>query len=71
MFFKVRAFFETYSKSHIANKLEKTFVDYFLLEDEKKVLDFANPHNLLKINALEKTLLVIYLQEISKNEVHK
>jgi hypothetical protein len=61
MFFKDRAFFETYSKSHIQNKLEKTFVDYFLLEDDKKLIDFAKPQHLEKLNALEQVMLVIYL----------
>lgn len=30
IFFKDRAYFETYVKEYIANKIEKTFVDYFL-----------------------------------------
>ena len=33
IFFKDRAYFETYVKQYIANKIETSFVDHFLSQD--------------------------------------
>jgi hypothetical protein len=71
LYFKDRAFFETYVKNYIRNKIEKTFVDFFLLEDEASLVEFSLPQNLLKLNAMEQALLVIFLAEVSKTEGHR
>jgi len=38
LFFKDLAYFETYVKEFLVNKLEKTFVDYFLLQYKTELL---------------------------------
>jgi hypothetical protein len=53
IFFRDRAYFETYVKAHIANKLEQSFVDHFLLQNEERLLVHARPEQLIKLNALE------------------
>ena len=61
LFFKDRAFYETYVREYINDKIEKTFVDYFLLQDARKLKEYTQSHNLELLNAMEKAMLVIYL----------
>ena len=41
IFFKDRAYFETYVKDYIANKIEKTFVDHFLALNRQKLVVYS------------------------------
>ena len=61
LFFKDRAYFEGYIKPFLMNKIEKTFVDYFLLEDNEGILNYSSLDKITKLNAMEKVLLLIYL----------
>jgi hypothetical protein len=55
-------------RQYIANKLEQSFIDNFLLEKRSRLLVHSEPQNLENLNALEQVLLVIYFAEISLDE---
>lgn len=38
--------------------MEKTFFDYYLLEDHAKILEFKHFHKISVLNTLEKCLLI-------------
>ncbi|CAD8142905.1 unnamed protein product [Paramecium octaurelia] len=65
IFFKDSAFFETYTESYIKNKIEKSFIDYFLLKDDAALRQYGSMQKITELNALEQALLVIYFAEIS------
>jgi len=46
IFFKDRIYFEQVVKPYLASKMEKTFVDFYLLEMFEKVLPFATVDNI-------------------------
>jgi len=59
---KDKEFFEKIVKPFIENKMEKTFIDYYLLRDSKQLHKYANkPHFYKKLNHLEKCLLIEFL----------
>lgn len=51
-------FFGKVVKPFIQNKIQKTFVDHYLLDDQDEVESYAQPQNLLKLNCMEQCLLV-------------
>lgn len=53
IYFKDLAYFETYTESYIKNKIEKSFIDYFLLKDEAVLRDYGSMAKLKDLNALE------------------
>ncbi|CAD8054410.1 unnamed protein product [Paramecium sonneborni] len=65
IYFKDSAFFETYTESYIRNKIEKSFIDYFLLKDDEMLKYYGSMQKISYLNALEQALLVIYFAEIS------
>ncbi|KRW99096.1 hypothetical protein PPERSA_07349 [Pseudocohnilembus persalinus] len=65
LYIKDKPFFEEVVKPFIANKIEKSFVDYFLLDDKQVLNQYAQTHQLSLMNYMEKCLLVSYL---AKNE---
>lgn len=68
LYFKDREYFDKVVKSFIACKLEKTFVDYYLLDMFEFVLEFAYLPKLTHLNALEKCLLLEALVRHGKKE---
>ena len=58
LFLKDSKFFEKVVKSFISNKIEKTFVDYFLIGDLKQIFSYAELVKFRLLNAMEKVLLV-------------
>lgn len=40
--FKDPAYFETFIKVYLINKFEKTFIDYFLLRNKSKLLEYCS-----------------------------
>ncbi len=62
-YFKDRPYFDTYVRGYLSNKIEKTFVDYVLLEDEKNIKIFTSNPVIVTLNTLEKILLINYLKE--------
>ena len=61
LFFKDRAFFETFVQPFLKNKIEKSFVDYFLLQNREIILKFNSLGEIHKLNAMEKVLLIVFL----------
>jgi hypothetical protein len=53
-------------KPFIYNKIEKTFIDYFLLNHEKKLEEYSSVENISLLNALEISLLLIYVHPKDK-----
>ncbi|CAD8194852.1 unnamed protein product [Paramecium octaurelia] len=68
LYFKDPAYFETYISKYISNKIEKSFIDYFLLKDKNALSKYAQVTLFKQLNALEQALLVIYFQEIIGNK---
>jgi hypothetical protein len=51
-------FFDQVVKGFISSKMEKFFMDYFLIDDFTEVLKFATQDNQSKLNYFEKCLLI-------------
>ncbi|CAD8117145.1 unnamed protein product [Paramecium sonneborni] len=64
LYFKDTGFFETVIRNHIKNKIEKSFIDYFLLQDHAALQQYEQVQQFQQLNGLEQALLVIYNQEI-------
>ena len=62
LYFHDKDYFNNFLQPFIVNKLEKTFVDYFLIKNEKKLEEFSRVENMSKLNALEIILLLIYTE---------
>jgi len=62
VYFKDTEFFDLVVKPHIKNKLEKDFIDYFLLDDKKKLREFLRP-DFIRENAHEQVLLLLSLKD--------
>ena len=72
LYFRDRPFFDCVILPFIANKIEKTFVDFFLLSDEARVLENASPEVIDQLNAMETILLVITLmRQPGRKEFHE
>ena len=57
-------FFANVVKPFLMNKMEKTFIDYYLLQDYAKLKEIANRHSQVqRLNHLEKALLVEAIAE--------
>ena len=60
LYFKDKAYFEVYVSQFIANKLEKTVVDYFLLQNEQEMQKYRRTELFDKLNPMEKSLVGLY-----------
>jgi hypothetical protein len=58
IYFKDPSFFKTCVRPFLKNKIEKTIIDYALLEDEAKIKELASPENSDRWNAMELALAV-------------
>jgi hypothetical protein len=58
LYFKDEKYFNSTIKPTISSKIEKTLIDYFLLEEYKKVTEYAHVSNFDSLNALEQCLLI-------------
>lgn len=58
IYFKDREFFDKVIKPFITNKLQKTFVDLYLLGNEEEVIEYAQIEKFLLLNAFEKCLCI-------------
>jgi hypothetical protein len=67
LFLKLKdtAYFETTVKPYVQAKMEKTFIDFYLLEDAR-VLTYASLDKTATLNALEKCLLISALTKHNK-----
>ena len=66
LYFHHNDFFNKYIYPIIKYKSEKTFIDFFLLNDINKLKEYSNPQNIKQLNVFEKCLL-IYSLKIKKN----
>jgi hypothetical protein len=58
IYFKDTPYFFKVVKPFLANKMEKTFVDHFLLGNSEEVLEYAKIHKLKTLNSFEQCLLI-------------
>ncbi|CAD8097055.1 unnamed protein product [Paramecium primaurelia] len=68
LYMKDQQFFETVILDHIKNKIEKSFIDYFLLQDHQALQKYEQVQLFQQLNGLEQALLVIYNQEIAEKQ---
>lgn len=65
VYFKDKEFFGEVVKPHLANKYEKTFIDYFLLDDKTKLREYLRP-DFIKANVHEQVLLLQALKDVER-----
>jgi hypothetical protein len=65
LYFKDNKYFVKVAKPFISSKMEKTFMDYWLLGDFEKILHYQEICHFDKLNALEQTLLVFAVLVVS------
>ena len=62
VYFKDREFFNQTVLPFLHNKIEKSFVDYFLVDNVKQIQEYAGAQKFKDLNSLEKILLIIKIQ---------
>lgn len=67
IYFKDREYFEGVVRPFIENKMEKSFIDFWLLGDYARIEHFKGVSMLGELNALEKCLLVHAIRESDPN----
>ena len=67
VYFKDKEFFKDVVKPHIVNKLEKEFIDHFLLGDQDELAKYLRP-DFIRDNTNEQALLVLGL---ANSEAHQ
>ncbi|CAD8191051.1 unnamed protein product [Paramecium pentaurelia] len=70
LYFKDPAFFEIYILGYIRNKIEKSFIDQFLLKNVQYLSQQVSSGRFTQLNALEQTLLFIFFNEIQENKLY-
>ena len=63
LFFKFPEIFKELAKPILKYKIEKTFIDYFLLNEENLIFQFTQAHKLSCLNAFEKCLLILAIRD--------
>ena len=63
-----KKFFEDVVLPFLHNKTEKTLVDFFLLSDQETLKNSARPESFNKLNALEKVLIILFVQTFDKQQ---
>ena len=71
LYFKYPKLFDKYVKNMLKYKYEKTFIDYFLLDDYEKLLDYLNPLKIKLLPINELCLLMIKIVEKKPDEAKK
>ena len=66
--FKDNQYFQAFVKPYLANKLEKSFIDFYLLEDIESLLSYLDPRLLEELNAMERAFLVESLADVRPEE---
>ena len=66
LYFKDYDYFVSVAKPFIASKMEKTFIDYWLLHDHDSLFHYQEVGNFDKLNALEQTLFVFVMLDIDQ-----
>lgn len=63
LYFKDPTYFTEVVRPFIVNKMEKSFIDHWLLGDYAQILEFGKVENLDQLNSLEKCLLIFALRQ--------
>jgi len=63
LYFKDPEYFEAVVSPFILNKMEKSFIDNWLLGDYAQLIEHARVENISKLNSLEKCLLIYAIRE--------
>ena len=59
LFFRFPEYFRELVRPILKYKIEKTFIDYFLLNEENLMIEYSHSHKLSTLNAFEKCLLIL------------
>ena len=70
LYFHHNEFFNKYIYPIIKYKSEKTFIDYFLINDEEKIKEYSHPQNINQLNVFEKCLLIYSIRKENKELAH-
>ena len=68
LYFKDKDYFSRVARPFVASKMEKTFIDHWLLEDYDSILHYQEIGYFDKLNTLEKTLLIYALMTVDKEK---
>ena len=71
LYFKYPKIFEKYVKNIIKYKFEKTFIDYFLLDDYETLLEYLSPLKIKKLPTSELCLLMMKIVDKKPEEAEK
>ena len=71
LYFKYPQIFEKYVKNNIKYKFEKTFIDYFLLDDYETLIEYLSPLKIKKLQTNELCLLMLKIVEKKPEEAEK
>ena len=66
LYFHHNDFFNHYIYPIIKYKSEKTFIDYFLLDDKDKILEYVKQQKISELNVFEKCLLIYSIRKNKK-----
>ena len=66
LYFHHNDFFNKYVYPILKYKSEKTFIDYFLLENKEKMNEFSEPQKIKELNTFEKCLLIYSVRKDNK-----
>ena len=66
LYFHHNDFFNKYVFQIIKYKSEKTFIDFFLINDTNKIKEYSNPQNISQLNIFEKCLLIYSIRKENK-----
>ena len=66
LYFHHNDFFNKYIYPILKYKSEKTFIDYFLLDNKEKILEFSSPQKIRDLNTFEKCLLIYSIRKENK-----
>ena len=66
LYFHHNEFFNQYIFPIIKYKSEKTFIDFFLINDTNKIKEYSKPQNISQLNIFEKCLLIYSIRKENK-----
>ena len=71
VFFKDQKFFAEVVVPFLRNKIEKSAVDYILLDDKKRISEYAQAEEFEKLNCLEQVLVISRIQKTQAEEAKR
>lgn len=71
LYFKDPSFFKSVVHPFITNKMEKAFIDHWLLSNDSEVLSYTDLHSFNSLHAFEKCLLISTVVQKDKEEAER